>query len=176
MKKILIPIIASLLLLGFASVASAGGWAVVTLDEMPAQVIVNQPLKVGFTIRQHGKTLWVYENVYVRAYHPTGETFTVRAPMDRKGHYTAELNFKKAGEWQWAVASGLMPEWQPMPTLNVTDPAQLESEFAAAQNTVSPLGAFNLDASAPSLGLLGLGILGFVGCSAGLVYWWRNRR
>jgi YtkA-like len=174
MKRILTLVTAGLLMLTLASVASAGGWAVVTLDLMPMQVIVNQPLRVGFTIRQHGRTLWESDNVRVRGYHPTGETFTVQAPMDGRGHYTAELNFTKAGEWQWAVASGLMPEWQPMPNLNVIDPAQVETEFAAAQNSSSPTNTLNVGAMLPSLVVLGLGVLGFVGCGAGLVFWRRN--
>lgn len=176
MKKILIPLSAGFLLMLVASVAAAGGWAVATLDSMPTRVIVNEPLQVGFTIRQHGRTLWVYDRVQVRAFHPTGESFTVRAPMDSNGHYTADLNFTKAGEWQWAIASGLMPEWQPMPALIVVDPAQTESEFAAAQNAVASNNAPNLPPMTPSFAMLGLGILGLVGCSAGLLYWWRKRK
>jgi len=168
--------LSTLLFVAIASVASAGGWAVVTLDAMPPQVVVNQPVTIGMMIRQHGRTPWVYENVRVRGFHSTGETYELRAVMDQRGHYTATLNFPRAGTWQWAVSSGLMPEWQPMPNLIVEDPAQRESEFAAAHNATAPFNASNLRAMVPSLAMLGLGILGFVGSSAGLWFWWRKHR
>lgn len=172
---------ATLLFAMFASVASAGGWAVVTLDAIPHDVIVAEPVSVGMMIRQHGKTPWVYENVRVRGYHQAGETFVVNAKMDKPaGHYTAELVFNKPGKWGWAVSSGLMPEWQAMPEIKVLDPSQLESMMvnnapeAVNLSTMPSGGALN--AMLPSLALLSLGVLGFVGSAAGLAYWWRNRK
>jgi len=32
----------------------AGGWAVVTLDELPAQVVAEKSVTIGFMVRQHG--------------------------------------------------------------------------------------------------------------------------
>ena len=34
----------------------AGGWAVITLDEIPTGVVAGEPLTIGFTVLQHGKT------------------------------------------------------------------------------------------------------------------------
>ena len=34
--------------------ALAGGWAVVTLDQLPAEVRQGQSLRLGFMVRQHG--------------------------------------------------------------------------------------------------------------------------
>lgn len=34
----------------------AGGWAVITLDELPSGVVADEPLTIGFTVLQHGIT------------------------------------------------------------------------------------------------------------------------
>lgn len=165
----------ALLFTGLISTASAGGWTVVTLDSVPANVVVGQPMTVGMTIRQHGQTPWVYDNVRVRGYHSTGETFVVRAEMDKRGHYTADVNFPKAGKWQWAVASGLMPEWQTMPELEVANSVQDEVLLAEA-NTASQPTTPTLGSMLPSMTLLALGVLGVFGSGGGLIYWLRSRR
>ena len=36
----------------------AGGWAVVTLDTLPESAVASTPLRLSFTVRQHGQTLW----------------------------------------------------------------------------------------------------------------------
>src|SRR5262245_49591873 len=110
MKKLLVvSTLAALLALLYAATAFAGGWAVITLDEMLGDVTVNQPVTVGMTIRQHGQTPWRCDCVRVRGFHQTGDKIEVGAKMDKPGHYTATLNFAKPGKWQWAIASGLMP-------------------------------------------------------------------
>ena len=48
--------LALLLALVFAFPAFGGGWAVITLDELPTNVTAGEPLTIGFTVLQHGKT------------------------------------------------------------------------------------------------------------------------
>ena len=36
--------------------ASRGGWATVTLDDLPDRIVVGQPLTLSFMVRQHGVT------------------------------------------------------------------------------------------------------------------------
>ena len=48
-------LVAAGLVLGFGSAASAGGWAVTTLDEVPVPTS-GEAVTVGFTILQHGVT------------------------------------------------------------------------------------------------------------------------
>ncbi len=50
-------LLAILLALVVTIPAFAGGWAVITLDELPSGAVAGQPLTVGFTVRQHGRTL-----------------------------------------------------------------------------------------------------------------------
>lgn len=175
MKRALLFLTLTALLFGaIVSVAGAGGWAVITLDAVAQEVVVNQPVQVGMTIRQHGKTPWVYDNVRVRGFHSTGETFETRAKMDERGHYTATLNFSRAGKWQWAIASGLAPEWQTMPEIEVANSAPdeilLAQTIAARNTTPTWQGAIS-----PTL-LLAFGIIGLVGSAGGLMYWFRARK
>ncbi len=39
-----------------ASTASAGGWAVTTLDTLPRQFNAGETYRIGYTVRQHGET------------------------------------------------------------------------------------------------------------------------
>jgi hypothetical protein len=177
MNKVLIAAFASgMMVLLLATAASAGGWAVVTLDSMPTGIIVDQPVSVGFTIRQHGITPLRSDGVRVRGVHEDGDSFVIKAKHDEAGHYNASLTFERAGKWHWAVASGLAPEWQPMPPLEVANSANAEVEFARAQSAPSYGAASNLFAMLPSLAMMGLGVLGLVGSTGGLVYWLRARR
>src|SRR5215208_3146534 len=96
----------------------AGGWAVITLDELPVDVVAGEPLTIGFTVRQHGITLMdgLYPTVTARL--PKGDSFLVNAEPDgTPGHYTATLTFPQEGDWEWAIQAFTMH--QPMPVLHV---------------------------------------------------------
>lgn len=174
MKQVFALAGAAVLLLSVGSVALAGGWAVVTLDRPLTNAVANEPVTVAMMIRQHGKTPWVYDDVKIRASAQTGETFSATAVMDKPGHYTSELTFTKSGTWHWAVASGLMPEWQPMPDVQVADPAQLEAMLTS--NATAEVATTSASPLAPNLPLLAVGMLGLIASGGALTWWWRNRR
>lgn len=178
MFKRLLVTLGLLALLGAVGVpaAHAGGWAVVTLDVMPMDVIVNQPVTVAFMVRQHGQTPWVCDCVRVSAYRSTTERVVANAQMDEPGHYAATLNFDKAGVWQWSVASGLAPEWQPMPDLIVSNPSELEGAFAQAQSAKTASATNSPGMNFPAMMPLALGVLGLIGSGGGLLYWLRTRK
>ena len=115
-----------LLALAWAVPAYAGGWAVVTVDELPAQITAGQPFTIGFVVRQHGQTLRAdltpilrFDRIGAR------ETFTALArPQGQAGHYAAAIMFPAAGEWNWQIdieQAGMLT--QPMPALAVDAPA-----------------------------------------------------
>jgi len=105
----------------FVAPAFAGGWAVITLDEFPADVVAGEPLTVGFMVLQHGKTPMTDLTPTVTAILSKGEQFTVNAePEGKSGHYTATLVFPKEGNWSWSIQAFTMD--QPMPNLSVTAP------------------------------------------------------
>ncbi len=132
-------IIALVLLLTTVLIANAGGWAVITLDELPTQITAGQALSIGFTVRQHGRTLRSDLNPIVRFDQiDTQESFQVTAQRQGdEGHYVAEIKFPSAGRWNWQVdieQFGMMT--QDMPVLSVQ---------AAPAKTLQPPLALILD-------------------------------
>lgn len=122
---------ALLISLVLAVPAFAGGWAVITLDELPTDVRAGEPLTIGFTVLQHGKTPMDGLDPTVTATLPRDEQFVVQAEPDGKpGHYTATLTFPKEGNWEWSIQAFSMD--QPMPGLAVAAP-----KVASAHQPVS---------------------------------------
>jgi len=113
--------------------AFAGGWAVITLDELPSGAVAGEPLTVGFTVRQHGRTLMTGLSPKVTAI-LGAEKLVFPAEADGgPGHYAATLTLPKAGDWQWAIEAFTM--YQPMPMLSVV--AASETATLPAKNPVA---------------------------------------
>ncbi|GAC1547291.1 MAG: hypothetical protein NVS2B7_22940 [Herpetosiphon sp.] len=95
------PLVMALVL---PAVALAGGWALVSLDSVPAAPGAGVPFTVGFVVLQHGRTP-------LNGLHPTlhfssvaGEHLTV--PADQQGdvgHYVATVTLPTNGRWYWDV-------------------------------------------------------------------------
>lgn len=99
----------------------AGGWAVIVLDDLPTNVVAGEPLTIGFTVLQHGKTPMDGLEPTITANLFKEEVIVVQAEADgESGHYTASLTFPKEGEWRWSIQAFTMD--QRMPMLNVAAP------------------------------------------------------
>ena len=100
----------------------AGGWAVITLDELPAGVIAGEPFTVGFTVLQHGRTPMTDLDPTILVESPDGEKSAVLAkPEGKPGHYSATLTFSTEGDWNWTIQAFSME--QKMPVLSVAAPS-----------------------------------------------------
>lgn len=155
----------------------AGGWAVVTLDQLPADVVAGKPIRLGFMIRQHGRTPWVYDQVMVHAVHiQSHEKISVQAEAEgATGHYVAALNFPQAGTWRWGIESGLMPGQQPMPDLTVlASPQAGSSEVSTSSGVQQTLAGDSLTGGSFPLSL-GIGLIGGIATVGTLFFWWRKR-
>lgn len=122
--------IAVILTLLFTIPVLAGGWAVITLDELPTGVVAGQPITVGFTVLQHGRTPMsgIFPTVTANLNKET--EFVVNAESDGKpGHYVATLTFPKEGEWRWSIQAFTMD--QTMPMLSVAAPVAASAEQPA---------------------------------------------
>lgn len=112
MKKqwIVLPMTMMILLLSSVT-AQAGGWVVVTLDELPSQLQAGQTITLGFTIQQHGREPINMTGVELLATPTTGrETLTFAATQQgAKGHYQVTVTLPTAGEWQWEIQPGGFP-------------------------------------------------------------------
>jgi len=86
--------------------ASFGGWAIISLDEVPDTVPVGKPVTLGFMVRQHGVD--PLEDITPTIEARNGDR-TVRAtarPTGRRGHYSARLTLPVAGDWNTVIHSG----------------------------------------------------------------------
>jgi cytochrome c2 len=100
----------------------AGGWAVITIDELPTEITAGQAYLIGFTVRQHGQTLRSDLQPIVRFDRADAkESFQVTAQRQgAEGHYVAAIEFPSTGQWEWRVdieQFGMIT--QPMPALTV---------------------------------------------------------
>jgi len=141
--------LAAIVLLLLTAPAWGGGWAVITLDELPAQVVAGQPLAVSFAVRQHGQRLLEDLDPQISLTHAqTRETFAVsaRPKPGEPGHYAATITFPQAGEWDWRIDAFWPP--QPMPRLNVVAAAPA---LSAGSALASPSTASSTQASTPMM-------------------------
>lgn len=137
----------------------AGGWAVITLDELPTNVKAGESFTVGFTVLQHGKTPMTGLYPTITIILSKDEHFVVNAePEGKPGHYTATLNIPKEGDWEWSIQAFTMD--QPMPVLSVTAPVA----GAASQTVVNsePVSTSISLISIVRVSALGVGLAGLV--------------
>ncbi len=116
------------------SPAAAGGWAVSTLDEVPAPA-PGETVTVGFTIRQHGVTPVNVEGAGVKTTAPSGdvEIFPARQ-SGAVGHYVADVVFREAGVYTWAIRQG----WFEDQELGTIDTSSAAGGEAGTSGTSTP--------------------------------------
>lgn len=83
-----------------------GGWAVITVENLPDQVVVGQPTILDFTVRQHGHTLLSNLNARVVAEAGADRVSAVAQPGSAAGRYRATLTLPHAGAWSITIYSG----------------------------------------------------------------------
>jgi mono/diheme cytochrome c family protein len=135
--------------------AFAGGWAVITLDELPSNLAAGEPFTIGFTVLQHGKTPMTDLSPIIVANLYKDEEFKVIAkPEGEPGHYTATLTFPKEGEWSWSIQAFTMDQKMPMllvaaPRVPAADPPAVKAE---------PVNSFASPITIASAAVLALGL------------------
>jgi len=169
-RKHLIMLVALLGLLFVVPSALAGGWAVVTLDQLPAEVRQGESLRLGFMVRQHGQTATNQVKPYLEARNTdTGEVFRVEGRQEGPvGHFVLEVSFPSAGSWEWAIVP--VPfEGTPLPVLQVLPAVVQQAGPETAQVTMP-----QPDAGRSVLRWAGLALL--LGAAGVGAYTWRGRR
>jgi len=148
--------LAVLLSVVLAIPAFAGGWAVITLDELPTGVVAGEPLTIGFTVLQHGKTPMDGLDPTITATLSKSETFVVYAkPEGKPGHYAATLTFPTEGNWNWSIQAFSMD--QAMPELSVAAPMVASVTKPVAETKPIPA-VLIVRISALVIGLAGLAL------------------
>ncbi len=87
-------------------IGAYGGWAAITVQDLPDYVVAGQPVTLTFTVRQHGvtKLSGLQPRVEARATGLTTEG--AAAPGREAGQYVATLTLPRAGEWTITIHSG----------------------------------------------------------------------
>ncbi len=109
------------LLLTMAAPVLAGGWAEIVADPGTEPPVAGEPIELGFTVLQHGRTPapWETPTVHLRNV-GTGATLDVVATNDRSdGHFVATVSLPDAGYWTWQVTLTDLVTEQPFQALAV---------------------------------------------------------
>lgn len=85
--------------------ARAGGWAVVTLESLPAEVVAARPFTVRFSVRQHGQHLMSDLSPTVTAVHSQTQARVTATAVESStgGTYEAAITLPAAGQWRWSI-------------------------------------------------------------------------
>jgi mono/diheme cytochrome c family protein len=84
----------------------AGGWAVVTVDTLPESGVAAAPVRLLFTVRQHGHTLLDGLQPAVTAVRDK-DTITANVqPAGLSGRYAATFRFPRPADWIITIDSG----------------------------------------------------------------------
>ncbi|WP_420628785.1 c-type cytochrome [Candidatus Leptofilum sp.] len=142
MRKKLVLMVGLVLLIGvfaWPGLARAGGWATLTLSELPTEVVAERPFTIEFLLLQHGQTPLFGGDLFtqVTAVHTvSGEQITVEAQAAKNaGYYEATITFPRAGEWQWEIEA--FTAVYPMPSLMVNEAAAAASDIVGGETSVA---------------------------------------
>jgi len=120
-------------LLAVPLIAAYGGWAAITVEDLPDYGVVRQPLNLTFTVRQHGVTKLSNLEPRVEARGAGTNAAAGAAPGKEAGQYTARLVLPQAGEWTITIHSGFGNSKVTLVAMQVIEPtAQAPAALAAA--------------------------------------------
>ena len=84
----------------------AGGWAVITLDDLPDLVEAGKPVAMTYTVRQHGMTPINGLRGRIEATSRGQNVHALVTEANTRGRYSASLTLPSAGEWTVTIRSG----------------------------------------------------------------------
>lgn len=97
-----LPFLAALPLIA----AFAGGWATITVENLPDYLVAQQPTNMTFSIRQHGMELLREIQPSIEARSGDVAYKAEAVATNRAGYYTAKLDVPNPGDWTVTIKSG----------------------------------------------------------------------
>lgn len=123
MARYRIALVAMLALMAIPMTAFAGGWAMASFDQVPAEFEAGSTYDLQYTILQHGETPVDVGDSQVLIVDSTGATTAFDAvALGQTGRYSVSITFPEAGSWAWEVTMGPFAS-QPMGTIDVREAA-----------------------------------------------------
>jgi mono/diheme cytochrome c family protein len=97
------------LLLAIAAPLTAaymGGWASITVENLPDSVLAGQPTNMTFSVRQHGERLLSGLKPVVTGVSGDHEFRAGAVETNKAGYYTVTLSPAQTGDWTFTIRSG----------------------------------------------------------------------
>lgn len=182
MRKITRSLTIALALLLITTItAVAGGWAVITLDELPGQIVAGQSFTIGFTVRQHGRTLRDDLAPILRFNRSDAKDsldFTAKREGD-SGHYVASVTLPGDGQWSWKVdieQFGMVTQDMSPLTVVAAAPATAPVAVSVPEPATAPASA-TIDPVVLATNTLSFitGVAGVIVAIGALAFWLRTR-
>jgi len=89
-----------------ALMAHAGGWAVITVQDLPDYVEAGKQVDLSYMVRQHGHTPLDQLRGSIEATSGRLDATGTVAPRGQPGLYAASITLPSAGEWSITIRSG----------------------------------------------------------------------
>jgi hypothetical protein len=113
--------------------ASFGGWATITVDDLPEHVVAGQPVQLSYTVRQHGVSLLRGLKGRVEARLDNREVLVPAASGRKAGQYTASLTIPEPGSWTVTIHSGFGNSSRKLLPIRVVDRTTRVAAMAPAE-------------------------------------------
>lgn len=84
----------------------AGGWAIITVDDLPDYAVAGTPVSLSFMVRQHGEEPLEKLEPRIEAASGSSRFVTPARPGAGRGRYTASVTLPQAGNWTLTIRSG----------------------------------------------------------------------
>lgn len=86
--------------------AYMGGWATITVENLPDSIVAGQPTNMTFSVRQHGEELMKGLRPVVTGVSGRNEWKAGAVETNVPGYYTVTLNPPETGNWTFTIRSG----------------------------------------------------------------------
>jgi hypothetical protein len=139
MARYRIALVAMLAAMAIPTVAMAGGWAMASFDNVPAEFEAGSTYDLEYTILQHGQTPVDVGSSQVRFVDSSGSVVEVDAvATGDPGRYAVSVTIPEAGSWQWSVTMGDFGDHE-MGTVVVTEAVAAAAATGSVLRWLLPL-------------------------------------
>jgi hypothetical protein len=112
----------------------AGGWAVITVEDLPERIVAAENVTLRFSVRQHGMHLLsgLAPRVDFSLGSRTG-TAAARPVPEKAGYYSATLRLPEPGDWKVTIFSGFVTSRLTLNPVKVVEAAAPAASMPVAQ-------------------------------------------
>lgn len=112
--------------------ATFGGWASLTVEDVPDYIVAGQPVTLSYMIRQHGMEPLTGLKTSVVARSGDYAATAAAEAAGRAGRYTTTLTLNEPGDWTISINTGFWPKRVTLLPIRVIAPGAPAPVLAAA--------------------------------------------